>query len=444
MRAGKTQGGLINITHKEAAKTRWLLSAHVMAQFTDALRCLTNTFTGTWSEQHRDVHPGNIKQDLQDLKRFTQFLQCHNPFESRNENQLINIATGVIADERVTADRALSIGRRIQEGLDDKRYGEISLKRSEQATTFTAMRKPLKVESENIRMSAGELYQRLLASACVNGPPQQSIFAHELATVAPALFHDDGSMRKSQKSQLAKHLVQMNPEVCTNVYNKSLTKVIDGSALIHQIPWPKVGTIGNVCELLVSAVQHGKDEKMLTWVIFDSYDVKTTKAPEQKRRKLHHAEAPDIMVSAQTPVPPNKRAFLSNERNKQHFLNLLGSVLEEAGIPVKHAGEEGDADVIIVHKTRQLAREYKEVCVQAEDTDILILLLYHLEENTNIYMATRKHTINIHSLQQTLGKEMCKSLLFVHAMSGCDTTSALFGMGKLKTFNILKSSSEAR
>jgi len=38
MRAGKTQGGLINITHKEAARTKWLLTAHVVAQYIDAVQ----------------------------------------------------------------------------------------------------------------------------------------------------------------------------------------------------------------------------------------------------------------------------------------------------------------------------------------------------------------------------------------------------------------------
>ena len=50
MRAGKTERGLINITHKEAAKTKWLLTAHVIAQYTEAIRSLTETFTRTWSE----------------------------------------------------------------------------------------------------------------------------------------------------------------------------------------------------------------------------------------------------------------------------------------------------------------------------------------------------------------------------------------------------------
>ena len=47
MRSSKTNDGLINITHKEAAKTKWLLSAHVLAQYLDSLRNLTNKTVGT-------------------------------------------------------------------------------------------------------------------------------------------------------------------------------------------------------------------------------------------------------------------------------------------------------------------------------------------------------------------------------------------------------------
>jgi len=49
MRAAKTSGGLINITHREAARTVWLLSAHVLLQYTDGLRAMTGCFAGSWS-----------------------------------------------------------------------------------------------------------------------------------------------------------------------------------------------------------------------------------------------------------------------------------------------------------------------------------------------------------------------------------------------------------
>ena len=52
-------------------------------------------------------------------------------------------------------------------------------------------------------------------------------------------------------------------------------------------------------------------------------------------------------------------------------------------------------------------------------------------------METKQHAIAIDAAQQALG-DVCKSLLFVHAMTGCDTTSAMFGVGKTQAFNVLQ------
>ena len=43
--------------------------------------------------------------------------------------------------------------------------------------------------------------------------------------------------------------------------------------------------------------------------------------------------------------------------------------------------------------------------------------------------------IPIHDVAEWLGEQSCKTLLFMHAFSGCDTTSAFLGIGKKKFFN---------
>lgn len=80
-----------------------------------------------------------------------------------------------------------------------------------------------------------ELQQRLLSIAYVNGPPDQSIFTYELATVAPSLFQDDGSMRKSQKSQLAQHIMKMSPNITEHPVEQPAATVIDGCALLYRL-----------------------------------------------------------------------------------------------------------------------------------------------------------------------------------------------------------------
>ena len=56
MRSGKTHGGLVNITHKESARTKWLLTAHIVAQYSEAPRKLTEKAGCTLSEQHQELY----------------------------------------------------------------------------------------------------------------------------------------------------------------------------------------------------------------------------------------------------------------------------------------------------------------------------------------------------------------------------------------------------
>lgn len=84
-----------------------------------------------------------------------------------------------------------------------------------------------------------------------------------------------------------------------------------------------------------------------------------------------------MVVEPGTSVPTNKTGFLSNVRNKQNLVNLLDMYLRQTGIQVTHAGDEGDADVVIVRKALDFAEDHTNVYVLADDTDILILLMYH-------------------------------------------------------------------
>jgi hypothetical protein len=70
-----------------------------------------------------------------------------------------------------------------------------------------------------------------------------------------------------------------------------------------------------------------------------------------------------------------------------------------------------------------------------EDTDLLILLLFHFDLDSNdIYfksMSTSSTTMKIWDVRKTkstLGLDTWHILPFVHAISGCDMTSRMFGI----------------
>ena len=73
--------------------------------------------------------------------------------------------------------------------------------------------------------------------------------------------------------------------------------------------------------------------------------------------------------------------------------------------------------------------------VLVHDTDILILLIYHWQrEMENVYFLSESSKTwkcwKIRDIAARAGAGLVSHILFVHACSGCYTTSATFGQGK--------------
>jgi hypothetical protein len=111
-------------------------------------------------------------------------------------------------------------------------------------------------------------------------------------------------------------------------------------------------------------------------------------------------------------------------------------------VTVKHAKD--DADTLIVQTALDLASQQIPVTVVADDTDVLVLLVHHfksfmadifmLSEMTRVRTARRAIT-PIRAVCESIGDTAVRQLLVAHAISGCDTTSALFGQGKSSVFH---------
>ena len=75
--------------------------------------------------------------------------------------------------------------------------------------------------------------------------------------------------------------------------------------------------------------------------------------------------------------------------------------------------------------------------VVGDDTDLLVLLLYHTKlQSFDIFFApepkknSKCRTWDIKKVKAKLGPLICSHILFLHAMLGCDTTSRLYNVGK--------------
>lgn len=121
--------------------------------------------------------------------------------------------------------------------------------------------------------------------------------------------------------------------------------------------------------------------------------------------------------------------------NKQKFINLLSENLKHAGYSTHHAKDDA---VMIVDTAITKARDQMTVLI-GEDTDLLVLLLYHAEMDAKELFfrpepRQRDMTVlNLWDIKKTktvLGCNFTSSILFVHALLGCDTTSRVHAIGK--------------
>ena len=118
--------------------------------------------------------------------------------------------------------------------------------------------------------------------------------------------------------------------------------------------------------------------------------------------------------------------------NKHALIKLMSGRLREKGCHTIQA--EGDADLDIV-KAAVAMSAYKSTTLIGEETELLVLLLYHAPANDckHLYFRSDKSTPNVYNitvLKRLLCDDVCSDLLFIHAFSGCDTTSRIYGVGK--------------
>ena len=105
---------------------------------------------------------------------------------------------------------------------------------------------------------------------------------------------------------------------------------------------------------------------------------------------------------------------------------------------------KGDADVDIATAAVSSSLT-KTTTLIGEDTDLLVLLLYYCTTQPpgkRLYFRSDKNrsqckVYDIPSIAKTLGPSTCVHLLFVHAFTGCDTTSRIHGLGKKSVFKKL-------
>jgi hypothetical protein len=428
MRSVKSSGGLTRGRGmSESQRALWLLSMPACGDISSAMQEATDMEFFT-SEQHTESTTARMKRDDKDMKELLKYMLPRNPFTFNLAMSLRSISTGVTADPTTNVDRAKDIGLSIVESMVGKAVSEFKFKKKDQAVTMDVKR-CARVDGERLQVDPQLLFQRLVTAAVVQREDGdlRSVFEYELSALPSALFESSGLLREATKSKLAESL----PHQKKPTLDDDSKYVLDGGSLLHRIPWRKGDTFRQICETYSEYVCRHFAESI---VVFDGYGSGPTTKDQVHLRRSSGIIGPEVHnLSPDKRLSFSKDVFLSNNSNKQAFVYLLSEALEASGCNVLHA--TGDADTLIVRTALKTSID-SNTFVIGEDTDLLVLLCHHIDQDKKcVYFRSYKTTTkqkqwHIQEVQQHLGPEACHLLPFLHAVNGCDTTSRLFGTGK--------------
>ena len=414
----------------EQQRLLWLLSMPACGEVNQAMEGLTGVNYNT-VEQNKDMTKARQARDWKDTLIVLSHLQERNPFSS--DPSLRNIATGEHALSNVNVDTARSVGTAILKSMDGQTPGGYTFKRKDQAVTL-GMRSSVRIDGKEIQIDPQLLFQRLVivAQKC---DELEAALKYELCSYPPSLFDSSLLLHEAKTPALANAIWKLvGPDVSAENVVDSSQYVLDGGAL-QRIPWSQGSTYKDICHQYTDYV--GKKYGTAV-VVFDGYQSNNTKDMTHQRRSKGRIGA-TVTFTADMTLSMKKEEFLANRQNKHLFLSMLSGELQKEKCETYHAS--GDADLLIVQKAVQCTTINNTVLI-GDDTDLLVLLCYHASMDSHdlfLCSESRRNTKkpfmwNMKATKERLCPGICKHILFLHAVLGCDT-SRLHGIGKGASLN---------
>lgn len=431
MRSMKSSGGLTHgrgVTDSVIAK--WILATPILNTVSEKIEDYCK-ISYSHSDQHIDARDSRINRDNSDMFKFDQWFTEHEPFPTINN--VVSLSTGVVGGKDINCYEALSIG---QKGILMKvgqNYHDVSYSRKNRVLPLSTVNSSIKIQGSKVPIEPETIFRRICFTK-KNQEELKSFFTYELAPYPLSLFDENG-MRKNKKSILY--------ELCTPVDENSFAEtdsrlyVIDGGFLLHKVIWQKGLSISRICDIYIAYVK--KHFNPNATVIFDGYGNQdtNTKTAERFRRSKGQA-SPDILFEKNTIITTTQEKFLDNETNKVRLIKYVKTEFEKSGISVKESND--DADTLIVHTAVENGTNYNLVFIIGNDVDLLVILCGSTDKN-NIYLmkpGRAKIPTKYYSTESFSYDTVKEHILFIHAISGCDTTSAIFRQGKKKVANLFK------
>lgn len=382
-----------------------------------------------------DARRFRINKDNVDLEKVGNWFADHPPFPIND--RITCISTGQYGDGLVNCHRAFEIGTKAYEEFRGRKVSDAHFYKRHRVVTLGTLDSCLKLGGGKYMKleSPYDLFKRVLAIKKTE-KDLLNLFSYELSTVPLPLFDVNG-MREADKAVLYK---VFTPFQVMPPFDDETMYIIDGEFLLHEVMWSFHDTY---IYAALKYVLHVRRYYSKVIVVFDGYESRK-KDPERLRRKT--TTVPDIMIDENNKCLFNQQTFLSNNFNKKQFISLLKRVFDKNEIGVIQA--DADSDPVIVMTAIEKAELHDKVVIVGDNVNLLVLLTEFCSSinnlNKSIYFLRPEQMIDEKIVPKLLFDQNCLKyphlknfLCFVHAFSGCDTTSALYGQNKLKYFGLL-------
>ena len=325
-------------------------------------------------------------------------------------------------------------------------------------------RKKIKIEGEHV-YDTNLIYSRVLGLQTVRDINLQDVMKYELAPIPTSIFEENGDMHITKTKSVLKKKLQV--EISDRMCSTPSAIIIDGCAILWVIQWPTKATVEDFIVNLIAFLNE-KLKSCDTYLIFDRYHDNSIKRATRTARAGKEASR-RMKLGLKTPLPAQKIVLTVTE-NKIQLINLICSYIAnhvellgdhrliltgqdptpievfEGKLKLRHDlyTTHEEADVVIVQQVVHVATAgSSSVKVISDDTDVFVLLLhYYQSENLkcDLVMTGTSHGRTSMDVKASVAKfaNIIPELLSAHALTGCDTVSCFYGIGKATVVKCLK------
>ncbi|KAL4105063.1 hypothetical protein QTP88_020338 [Uroleucon formosanum] len=432
MKSMKSEGGVSRgRSTQESVLSKWIYGMYAMNTICEDVEKFCNISLDT-VDQHVDTKDSRIKRDNDDVNKIIEWLTIHNPFPQTNK--IMSISNGIIGNDEINCCDAYEIGKNLMNKMVGLKFDNFKFKRANRVLPLLSVKSSIKVYDHSVPIDPLLLFQRISLNTRFQDNLDEYL-KYELSPYPLAIF-DDVGMRKTNKSTLFKCFKSSIYEMDTS----NATYIIDGGFLLHRVIWHQDDTFQCIFNKYIVYLKKHFGSNVI--VVFDGYNdnSKNIKAMEQFRRSEAFSGSFEVFFNETMKVPISQEKFLSNRSNKNRFISTLMQKLENINIASKQA--QDDADVLIIETAIEEAYTRKTVVV-GEDVDLLVILIARTPSQKHIFfLKPGKGNVDTKIYSSTnsmdhynFGRE---HILFLHAVTGCDTTSTFFNKGKVKVLKLLE------